>query len=32
MRQVVICQFAMLQHRVDMGQTGLWTQSQAMRR
>src|SRR6266481_5483233 len=25
MRQVIICQFAMLQHRVDMRQTGLWT-------
>ena len=25
MRQVVICQFAMCQHRVDMRQTGLWT-------
>src|ERR1022692_4667384 len=23
--QVVICQFAMFQHRVDMLQTGLWT-------
>src|SRR5229473_4482814 len=25
MRQVIICQFAMLQHRFDMRQTGLWT-------
>ena len=25
MRQVIICQFAMFQHRVDMRQTGLWT-------
>src|SRR6201998_652391 len=25
MRQIVICQFAMFQHRVDMRQTGLWT-------
>ena len=25
MRQVVTCQFAMSQHRVDMRQTGLWT-------
>src|SRR5664279_4533746 len=25
MRQVVICQFAMFQHRVDMRQAGLWT-------
>src|SRR6267142_5678127 len=25
MSQVVICQFAMFQRRVDMGQTGLWT-------
>jgi hypothetical protein len=25
MRQVIICQFAMLQQRVDMRQTGLWT-------
>src|SRR5260370_14402640 len=24
MRQVIICQFAMFQHRVDMLQTGLW--------
>src|ERR1700688_190192 len=25
MRQVIICQFAMFQHRVDMRQTGFWT-------
>ena len=25
MRQIVICQFALFQHRVDMRQTGLWT-------
>src|ERR1700679_778366 len=25
MRQVIICQFAVCQHRVDMRQTGLWT-------
>ncbi len=25
MGQVIICQFAMFQHRVDMRQTGLWT-------
>ena len=25
MRQVIICLFAMFQHRVDMRQTGLWT-------
>src|SRR5277367_1911290 len=25
MRQVVICQFALLQQRIDMRQTGLWT-------
>ena len=25
MRQVIICQFAMCQHSVDMRQTGLWT-------
>ncbi len=25
MRQVVICQFALFQHRVNMRQTGLWT-------
>src|SRR5438445_13600039 len=25
MRQVIICQFAMFQHRVDMRQTDLWT-------
>src|SRR6266536_5896190 len=24
-RQVIICQLAMFQHRVDMRQTGLWT-------
>jgi len=25
MRQVIIAQFAIFQHRVDMRQTGLWT-------
>ena len=25
MRQVVICQFTILQQRIDMRQTGLWT-------
>jgi hypothetical protein len=25
MREVIICQFAMFQHRVDIPQTGLWT-------
>jgi len=25
MRQVIICQFTMFQHRVDMRQAGLWT-------
>jgi len=25
MRQVIICQFAVFQHRVDIRQTGLWT-------
>ena len=25
MRQIIVCQFALFQHRVDMRQAGLWT-------